>query len=220
MQQGQNTILDALRRAQRFLDENAALLTGVDFIAARWRLDEIVKSFAAHAFDQNVGDRGAKGENEKQRQLRSMLRYEQMKPIAVIARRSMRLVPEFTALQMPKSTARGEDFLWAGRGMLDAAAVHRDTLVAHGMPATFLDDFRAGLASLALSMNEQKQHRAKRMAATNSLAFEAKHGRTVLSVLDALVHQASRNNESLLRSWQAARLIDRSAANATNTAAA
>jgi hypothetical protein len=219
MDNGQNAILDALQRAQRFLDENAALLTSADFISARWRLDEIVKSFATHAFDQNVGDRGAKEETARQRELCITLRYEQMKPIAVIARRSMRFVPEFTALQMPKWGARAEAFLWAARGMLDAAAVHRDTLVAHGMPATFLDDFRVGLANLAVSLNEQKQHRSRRAAATNSLAFEAQHGRTVLSVLDALVHRAARGNESLLRSWQLARLIDLSGANATTAAA-
>jgi len=111
MQHEQTAVLDALQRAQRFLDENAALLSGVDFTQARWRLDEIVKSFTWHAFDQKAGDSGAKAETAFQRQLRSRLRHEQMKPIAAIARRSIHCEPESTALQMPKAVVRGQDFL-------------------------------------------------------------------------------------------------------------
>jgi len=35
MRDKQNAVLDALQRAQRFLDENGALLAVVDFTAAR-----------------------------------------------------------------------------------------------------------------------------------------------------------------------------------------
>jgi hypothetical protein len=146
MRDQQNAVLDALQRVQRFLDENAALLTGVDFTTARKRLDEVVTTFSAHALDQDVGDRGAKGETAKQRQLRLKLRRQRMEPIAVIARRNLRSVPEFRSLQMPKRTVRGQAFNASARGMADAATIHKDTLVAHGLPSTFLDDLRGGIA--------------------------------------------------------------------------
>jgi hypothetical protein len=74
MKYQENAVLDALLRAQPFLDENAASLTGVDLTAARKRLDDVVVTFTAHAFHQDVGSRGAKGETAKQRQLRLELR--------------------------------------------------------------------------------------------------------------------------------------------------
>src|SRR5204862_6657855 len=128
--------------------ENAALLTGADLAAGRRRLDEVVATFTGHALDQDVGDRGAKGETAKQRQLRVKLRREQMEPIAVIARRNLRSVPEFPALQMPKPAVRGPAFIASARGMADAAVIHRETLEAHGLPSTFIDDFKAAVAKL------------------------------------------------------------------------
>lgn len=65
----EDALFDALLRAKPFLDENAALLTGADLTAARKRLDDVIASFSANAADQNVGERGAKGETAKQQQL-------------------------------------------------------------------------------------------------------------------------------------------------------
>jgi hypothetical protein len=64
---------------KRFFEEYAAKLTGgVHLTAARERLDDILSIFSTNAFDQNVNDRGAKGDTLKQRQLRDKLRTEQM----------------------------------------------------------------------------------------------------------------------------------------------
>ena len=214
-----NAVLDALQRAKPFLDQNATLLTDVDFTAARKRLDDVVTSFTTHAFDQDVGDRGAKGETAKQGQLRTKLRREQMEPIAFIARRNLRSVPEFTALKMPKPNVKGPAFLVSARGMADAAKIHHDTLVGHGLPATFLDDFEAGITKLETSLNDREKSRSRRVAATKGLNVEEKNGLTVLKVLDALMQQALSDNESLLRAWQAARRIRRSTGNSSTPAA-
>ena len=219
MRDRQNAVLDALQRSQRFLDQNATLLTSVDLTAALKRLDDVVKSFAGHAFDQDVGDRGAKGESAKQLQLRIKLRREQMEPIAFIARRNLRNVPEFKSLQMPKLAVQGPAFLVSARGMADAAKIHHDTLVGHGLPATFLDDFETGISKLESSANDREKSVSRRIGATKGLDLEEKSASTVLTVLNALVQQALRDNESLLRVWQAARHVRRSTANTTAAAA-
>lgn len=207
MKDRQNAVLDALERAKQFLDENAALLTGVDLTAGRQRLDTVLTSFSTHAFDQDAGTRGAKGETGKQRQLRIKLRTEQMEPIALIARRNLRAVPEFAALQMPRPSVHGKAFLASAKGMADAATIHRDTMVAHGLPSTFLDDFNAAIAKLDGSLSNREKNRTRRVSATKGLGQEEKNGRTVLSILDALVQQGLGGNEPLLRGWQGARLI-------------
>ena len=67
----QNAVFAALKRAQFFLDEYAAVFAAlVHLTAARKRLDAVVASFADHAYNQDAGDRGAKGETAKQHQLR------------------------------------------------------------------------------------------------------------------------------------------------------
>jgi hypothetical protein len=216
----QNAVLDALQRTQRFLDENSALLTGVDLTAARKRLDDVVTSFSGHAFDQDVGGRVAKGETAKQHALRLKLRVEQMEPIAIIARHNLRSTPEFKALQMPKPSVRGQAFIASAKGMADAATVHKDTLVGHGLQPTFIDDLKAGAAKLDSSMSDREKNRTQRVGATKGLLVEEQNGRTVLSVLDALVQQAlGGENEALLRKWQSVRLVRRSTANTSTTPA-
>ncbi len=205
----QDALSNALSGAQGFLDENEAQLAGVDFTAARKRLDEVAASLSSHAFDQDVGDRGALAETAKQRQFRDKLRQEQMEPIALIARRNLRTAPEFTALQMPKPSTRGPAFLASGSGMADAATIHKDTLIAHGLPATFLDDFKAAIAKLSESLTVRQKNVSQRVKATEGLSVEEKKGRTVLRVLDALVKQAVGDNAALLRQWKSARLIRR-----------
>jgi hypothetical protein len=208
MKDRQNAVLDALQRAQQFLDENATALIGVvDLAGARHRLDDVAMSFTGHAFNQDVGARGSKGETAKQRQLRLKLRREQMEPVALIARRNLRTVPEFVALQKPKPTLRGQAFLASAKAMADAATIHSDILVAHGLPSSFIDDFKAAVTKLEGSLADREKNRTRRVGATKGLGLEEQNGRTVLSILDALVEQALASNESLLQAWQTARLI-------------
>jgi hypothetical protein len=217
----QNAALDALQRAKAFLDEHFALLTGlVDLTGARRRLDEVVASFTAHALDQDVGDRGAKGETAKQRQLRVNLRRLQMEPISLIARRNLSNTPEFASLRMPKPSVNGPALVASARGLADAAVIHQETLVAHGLPSNFIDVLTAAIVKLEESLSEREKNRTRRIGATKGLDVEEKQGRTVLSVLDALMDQALSDNEPLLRAWQGARHIRRRSGPATAPAAA
>ena len=210
MRARQNGVLAALQRAKRFIDENFTQLSSVvDLTGARKRLDDTVESFATHAFEQSANDRGAKGETLKQQQLRDKLRTEQMQPIAEIARRNLRTVPEFKALQMPRQTTTGPAFIASAKGMGDAAGIHKDTLIERGLPADFLDQFQTAVTKLEVSVSDRENRRTGRMGATKALAFEEQEGRSVLKVLDALVRRALRGNEALLGSWEGARAIHR-----------
>jgi len=206
----QNAVLAALKRVQLFLDDNAAVLAAiVDLTAARKRLDAVAASFTGHAYDQDASTRIAKGETAKQRQLRLQLRGQQMDPIALIARKNLRTTPEFAALQMPKPTVTGEAFIASGKAMADAATIHKDTFIEHGLPSTFLDDLKAALTGLDGSISDRAQNYNRRLSATKGLDEKEKQGRLVLSVLDSLVEPALAGNQALLHGWQGARLIRR-----------
>ena len=203
----QNAVLGALERAKPFIDENATQLTAVvDFTAVRIRLDDIIASFNTHAVDQDAHDRAIKGESAKQQQLRDQLATDIMRPIAEIARHNLRTTPEFKALHMPRQLS-GPAFLASAKGMAEAAAIHKDTLIERGLPADFLDHFQTALAAFATSVTDRDQSRTLRMGATRGLLLQEQEGRSVLKVLDALVNRALRGNPVLLATWRGARTI-------------
>jgi len=218
MRTTQNAVLGALQGAQRFLDTNDAVLTStVDFTAARKRLDAVIASFTTHAFDQDASNRSAKGETEKQRQMRLTMRAEQMAPIAEIARRDLRNVPEFGALQLPPRYAKGGAFIASADAMAAAAANNKAALLERGMPADFLDQFQASLAQFKASVTDREEIRSHRMGATKGIAVQEQNGRSVLKVLDALVRRALRGNDALLQTWKGARAIPRQRRTPTQT---
>ena len=122
MQSTQNAVLSALLRSDGFLQENAERLTGVDLTSVRTRLRDIIASFTTHAVEQNANDRDTKGESAKQQQLRVALATDVMRPVAEIARRNLRAVPEFKALQMPQRRLSGPAFAAGANGARTTSA--------------------------------------------------------------------------------------------------
>jgi hypothetical protein len=217
MRYDQDAISAALLGAKRFLVDNATQLAGVDFTGASKRLDDVIADLSKHAVGQDANNRSAKGETEKQRQLRVTLRTEQMKPIAEIAREDLRTVPEFKALQLPPRSFKGGAFLASATAMADAAAMHKDALLERGLPADFLEQFQASLSTLAASLSDRAKSRGEQIGATKGLVVQVKKGRSVLKVLDALVQRALRGNDALLATWASARTIRRRPGGAPTT---
>ena len=214
----QDAAIGAARSARRFCTDNAAALTSVDLTAACKRLDDVITSFTTHAYDQDAHNRSAKGETEKQRQLRLKLRSQQMAPIAEIARRNLSAVPEFGELQLPRRSLKGEAFLVSAKAMGDAASKYKDALLARGLPADSLDQFQVLLTTYASSVADRQQNRNQRIGATKGLAVEEQEARSVLKVLDALVRRALQGNAALLGAWNAARKIQYRTGGAAKTA--
>src|SRR5437867_2726323 len=73
MQGRQEAVLESLRRIQRFLEDNGAMLDAVNQSGARKRLDQTVTQIGSHAVAQVAGRRAAEGETAKQRTLRLAL---------------------------------------------------------------------------------------------------------------------------------------------------
>jgi hypothetical protein len=210
MRSRQDAILMALLRVRRFATDNGAeLSSAVDLTVALHRLDDVIAKLSTHALEQDANRRSAKGETEKQQQLRLTLRTEQMRLIAEIARRSLRAVPEFKALQMPPRSAKGTAFLASAKAMVDAATLHKTALFDRGLPADTLDLFQAGLTQLAASLSDRDQSRTRRKGATKGLAVQEQEGASVLRVLDMVVRRALKKNQALLGAWDGARLIQR-----------
>lgn len=205
-------VIDALQRAQSWLTEHKAEFADVkaaDFGRMEKKVDEVLTRLMMQGVDQDLGDRGSKGETAKQRQLRLDLRAEWMKPIAVIARRNLRTAPEFKALQLPRASTVGQGFIASARGMAAAAVVHREALVGYGLPESFVEDLEKAVDEFEASLAERDRNRIRRVGATKGLETETQEARTVLAVLDARVRRWAKENETLQRKWESARLIRR-----------
>lgn len=126
-----------------------------------------------------------------------------------LVRLTLRETPEFHAFRMPKLAVRGWELIAHARVTAEVAAIYKDVFFKHGLPSSFLDDFESAITKLEESVREREHNLLRRTNATHELALAAKRGRVVLTVLDALVRQATRDNESLLRAWESARAIRR-----------
>jgi hypothetical protein len=185
-----------------------AQLTGVvDLTVVLQRLALVITTLTTHAYNQDSNNRSAKGETEKQRQLRLKLRNEQMSPIAAIAKLYFGTVPEFKELQMPPRSAKGAAFIASASAMLHAASTYKTELLARGLPSDFLDQFQASLTTFQGSVLDREQNRSQRKGATKGLGLEVTEGRNVLKVLDASVRRALSEDGALLGTWDAARTI-------------
>jgi len=212
MKYREGAVIEALKRAKSFLANDGAVLAEeyeAEFARAQRKVDEVLMRLMTYGVDQDGGSRGAMGETAKQRQLRLDLRNDWLKPIAAIARRNLRVVPDYAALELPKASALAHAFSASARGMAAAAEVHREALIGYGLPETFVEDLNRAVDEFESSLSHRESNRNQRVAATKGLEEETKEARTVLAVLDALVRRWAKGNETLQRQWEAARLIRR-----------
>jgi hypothetical protein len=206
MRNGQIAVLNALVRAQQFLDANADALAAVN-TSTRKQLDDVVKQLSDYSVAQDGADRGSRGETARQQALRSSLRRSYMRPIAKLAQLKLRTVPEFAALTLPPTTTPPQRLVAAAYSMADAASVHVHVFVDNGLPPTFVDDLRTAAAAVATSIAGRGQHQDRRASATGGLLQEEKRGRIMLQVLDALILAHSADNPPLVAGWTSAKMV-------------
>src|SRR5690242_4788057 len=205
----EGAVIEAVSGADIFLGQYKDRLAGVDpaeFEHAQQRVAEVLARLRAHAVEQDVGARRKIGETALQKQLRIEISEAWLRPIARIARSNVRKVPEYAALQSPKP-AKGYAFALSARTFADAAAAHRDSLVAYGLPKSFLEDLKKAIERYGASLSERDHWQVQRVGATKGLESEASDARIVLAVLDANIGRWAKEDEELLRVWKSARHI-------------
>ncbi|HTE45671.1 MAG TPA: hypothetical protein VK636_10540, partial [Gemmatimonadaceae bacterium] len=216
MRDGQIAVLNALVRAQTFLDANADALGAVN-TSTRKQLDDVVKQLSDYSVAQDSADRGSRGETARQRSLRLALRRSYMRPVAKLAQLKLRSVPEFAALTLPPTTIPPQRLVAAAYSMADAASVHAQVFVDNGLPPTFVDDLRNAAVAVATSIAGRGQHQDRRAGATVGLLEEEKRGRIILQVLDALILAHSADNPPLVAGWTSAKMVRQKAGPVSGT---
>jgi len=207
MQTQHSAVLNALQRAQRFMDANATSLGTLNSSGYRRILDDVVDALGGHAVNQATSKRVGSGETARQRVLRNVLKLNHMRPIAAIASAQLKLVPEFTALRMPPANSTSRGLIAAAGGMGAAAGKYTKTFIDAGLST----DFLAKLAQAAVDLNDAIGNRGStrtlQNAATAGLRSQTARGRETLKVLDSLIEPQLQGDPVLLVQWKAARRI-------------
>ena len=202
-------VFETLRQMQCFFDDNETTLGALNQSGARKRLDETVAQLTAHAVAQIGGRRVSIGETAKQGQLRLELRFDHMRPIALIASQKLREQPEFTLLRLPSRKARGLRLTAAARDMANAAEQYTDLFVEEGLAPDFVAELRAAADRLDQSIDARGQGRGARAGATEGLKVATARARVLIRLFDSLLRPKLATNDALRREWQAARHIQR-----------
>jgi hypothetical protein len=207
VQQPHLNMLDTLQRVQAFLDAQATVLGAVVSPTLRTRLNDAATQLAAFQVEQSTTTGAAKGETANQAVLRKEFFADFMKPIAKIAKGSLKTAPELPVLTVASGKLRNGDFAGAAQSLADAAAKYESTFVSGGLAPDFLTQLRAAIAQLNASKVSRDGNLGQRAAATKGIADSTKTANEVLVVLDSAISKALKGNASLLAGWKSTRKI-------------
>lgn len=207
MQSQHNAVLNAMQRAQRFMDTNAASLGTLNSSGYRRILDDVVGALGGHAVNQATSKRVGSGETARQRVLRNVLKLNHMRPIAAVAAAQLKLVPEFTALRMPPTNSTSRALIAAAGAMRAAAAKYARAFTDAGLPTDFLAKLEQAAVALNDAIGNRGSTRTLQNAATAGLRSQTARGRETLRVLDSLIEPQLQGDPVLLVQWKAARRI-------------
>lgn len=207
MQGKQKQVVEALQRVQEFIRANP-LPPPQDYGAPRALLDDVVATLTGQAATQVAGGRLGRAEQQREATLRRTLIEQHLRPIALIARASLRRVPGIEkALTMPRPQLPTSQLLSEANAIRDVAATYQARFVECGRPADFIERLTQAIQALSGAMIGKAHNRGRSVGAGKGLAATVQEGRDALKLLDAMVTTAFAGNPDVLGRWRIARRI-------------
>ena len=209
MKAHENRTSQALRGVEGWIDGHPTLVPPeaagqVDVLRG------VNQRLAQYVIDQEHQDRARSGATVAIEQIRRDLRQNHLVPIAAMARSVVTITPELeVALRVPRPTADDAKVLASANAIAALGDAHKDVLVQHGLPATFVDELRAEAATLQTAVDERRQAKSRRVGATKAIAVELKAGRSVVQALDIVITRALRGQPALLAEWRNTKRVTR-----------
>ncbi|HKW12157.1 MAG TPA: hypothetical protein VJO33_17355 [Gemmatimonadaceae bacterium] len=166
-------------------------------------LRRVNQRLAQYVIDQEHQDRTGIGGTVTVQQLRQELWQNHLVPIAAMARSVVPITPELAvALRVPRPTVDVEKVLASANAIAKIGDANREVLVQHGLPTNFVEELRAGAATLQAAMEERRKVKSSRVGATKGIATELKTGRLVVQTLDIVFTRVLRAQPGLLAEWR------------------
>ncbi len=207
MQGKQKQVREALQRAQEFTTANP-LPPPRDYGAPKALLDEAVARLTGQATTQVTGGRLGRAELRREEALRGTLLELHLRPIALIARASLRKQPGIdAALRLPRPQLATSQLISEAQSIRDVASQYEARFVELGRPADFLEKLDEAIAALGGAMLGKAHNFGRRAGAGQGLADTLQQGRDALKLLDAIITTAFAGNPDVLMRWRIARRI-------------
>jgi hypothetical protein len=166
---------------------------------------------AQYVIDQEHEARAGISGTVTVQQLRFELWQNYLVPIASMARSVVAITPELAvALRVPRPNADEEKVLASASAIAKIGEAHKEVLVQHGLPTHFVEELRAGTATLQAAIDERRQAKGRRVGATKAIAAEIKTGRLVVQALDIAITRVLRAQPGLLAEWRNTKRVTKS----------
>ena len=198
---------EMLQRIRHFLHEHPELSVKLPIADLTAELQIAITATQTAAWHQTKGAGEATGgtatRREKYQQLRSYL-----KDLARVARSLDRNTFPGLAAHFILPTTRGYNALIvSARTMIQVASDLGPTLIAHGLPETFLADLTTLVADFTTATNAKFDGLQTQVAGTSGLKFHASQGVKAAQKLDAILRAHFRNDPITLEVWYHVRHI-------------
>jgi hypothetical protein len=207
MTKSQLARLDALRRAQDFLDTNAVALGSVSKSTSRTDLDAAVTTLVTDGAAQDQAATEATSRTKMKNIAREELRLHHMQPIAMIARKKLAGAPAMQDLKLPAKNTSDAALVLKGKAMATAAAQYTQLFVDQQLPADFIDQLLAAVQSVLDSVTARVNALAVLHAATTNVKDQLTVTHTDVKVLNALVVKQLKGQTGLLNAWRLAKRV-------------
>lgn len=203
----QDRVSQSFRGMEAWIDANPTLLPP-EAAGQVEALRAVNQALAQYVIEQEHQGRAGSGNTVTVQQLRRELRQDHLVPIATMARSVVKITPELeVALRVPRPDANDAKVLASANAIAKIGDAHKDLLVQHGLPTTFVDDLRTLAATLQTAVDERRQAKTRRVGATEAIADELKTGRSVVQALDIVIARALRSQPGLLAEWKNAKRV-------------
>lgn len=202
MQATQDRVSQSLRGMEGWIDGHAAIVPP-EAAGQVEMLRGVNQALAQYVIDQEHQDRARSANTVTVEQLRRELRQDHLVPIATMARSVVKITPELeVALRVPRQDANDAKVLASANAIAKIGDAHKDLLVQHGLPTTFVSDLRTLAATLQTAVDERRQAKSRRVGATKGIADQVNTGRRVMQALDIVITRALRTEPVLLAEWK------------------
>ncbi|MDT7602204.1 MAG: hypothetical protein QOF61_201 [Acidobacteriota bacterium] len=179
-------------------------------------VDSAINELESHASAQDSGKRAAKEGTTLTAVARAELR-EDLEAIRRTARSMSQAMPGLTDKFRVPGHTRDQELLAIARAFAADAEPVKAELIRRGLPANFVDDLNADIASFAGSIDVKARHTGARIAATAAVDTAIERGTNAVRELDAIVRNVFRNDAATLAEWTSASHTERAPRTATHT---
>jgi hypothetical protein len=194
--------LQAMRDAQAFLDDNAAVLGKVSKSKTRLALDEVVTGLSGNHDKQHSERDTAVSQTDNRGTLQDTLRLVHMKPIAEIARSKLFAAPNISEMRLPRQNISAPRLASKARAMATVAEQYKQVFLDEQLPDDFIEQLRGAADAVDTATLERNKSRASLVEATEGVDALITRGRAVMRVLNAMVVGKLLHRPELLRKWR------------------